>query len=256
MDKTIPRRNQMTKPAALYKKAALYKQAALGIFVKTPGFSPIKTRLAADIGEAAAAMVYQKLLFATAAVARAASQSGIAPYWAVGDSGIAESHWREFSRLPTGGGGLGTRLWRVYKELRKRHRAVILIGADSPQLSPDAIVRAAALVDKKRIVAGPANDGGFYLFAGAMPIPRALWESVAYSGEDTLKQLLARLRQQKKHAGAKPPEIILLETQTDIDDRESLTLAAAALQTAPLREQRKIARFFIAAAGDGKDKNR
>ena len=73
-----------------------------------------------------------------------------------------------------------------------------------------------------------------------------MWESVAYSGGDTLRRLLAGLR--SKNPALK---IVFLKKETDIDDAASLARAAAALQNAPLREQRRIAPILKNALNRG-----
>ncbi|HEV8692715.1 MAG TPA: hypothetical protein VGQ93_00795, partial [Lysobacter sp.] len=58
----------------------------LAIFVKTPGYSPVKTRLAADCGRAYAEAWYRRAAAAVASVAKiAADREGIAVYWAVAE---------------------------------------------------------------------------------------------------------------------------------------------------------------------------
>ena len=73
---------------------------ALAVFVKTPGLSPIKTRLAADIGEKKAAAVYEILLQNTAATMRRARRLGAEVFWAVGEKeGADDARWSEFPAM-------------------------------------------------------------------------------------------------------------------------------------------------------------
>jgi uncharacterized protein len=172
--------------------------AALAIFVKTPGLSPIKTRLAHAMGAAAAEEFYRLAASATAAVARAAVAAGaeVTPYWAVAErAALAHPDWREFPTVWQGTGELGDRLEHVHNELRTRHELVLLIGADAPQIcGADLAAAVAALRDPATPFAlGRASDGGFWLLGSRADIPRRSWQSVRYSDSRTAAQLSAVL---------------------------------------------------------------
>jgi glycosyltransferase A (GT-A) superfamily protein (DUF2064 family) len=108
---------------------------AVAIFVKTPGLSPVKTRLAAGGMGAEAATEFHRL--SVAGVARACGDD-VAPYWAVAErEALAPPAWRGFPAIWQGEGGLGARLDRIYATLLQRHGRVLLIGADAPQITPD-----------------------------------------------------------------------------------------------------------------------
>ena len=209
-------------------------KAKIAVFAKTPELSPVKTRLAAETGEAAATAVYERSLLATAAVLRALPE-WISPVWAVGEAD-APSHprWREFPTLFTGEGGLGKRLANIYSALREDDSPAILIGSDSPQLSPQAIVSAAERATG-RIVLGPSADGGFYLFASSLPIPEDTWTAVEYSAAGTLADLEGRLPRAER---------IRLPELCDLDDLSSLQRARRELREAPLPEQRAMAEWL------------
>ena len=196
-------------------------QTALATFVKTPELSPVKTRLAADIGVARASAVYEQCLKEIAATMRAAQAQdpGIVAHWAVAEkSAVTCPRWRQFPCLWTGAGGLGARLHTIYSALRRRYSRVILIGSDCPQLPASAIVTAAQARD--RVVIGPSQDGGFYLFAAGVDIPADIWRSAPYSRSDTLSALLSRLTQIPNF-----PAVMTLYPLTDIDDQPSLEKA-------------------------------
>lgn len=168
---------------------------ALAVWVKTPGVSPVKTRLAEGIGAAAAEQFYRLATGAVAEVVRQAAErfGGIAPFWAVAEPG-GQTAWTGFPTVPQGTGGLGTRLSHVYDTLLARYPWVIFIGGDAPQVTPEALGEAARLAASGDWVLGPADDGGFYLFAGSRPLPRGLWENVPYSAADTGQLLADALR--------------------------------------------------------------
>lgn len=200
---------------------------ALAIFVKTPGLSPIKTRLAAGIG-AEAALQFHRL--AAAATAEAVSACGLAltPYWAVAeDASITRGYWSEFPRLWQGSGTLGERLHRIHAELHARHGAVLMIGADTPQLTPALLRRSLAALQNpvNAYILGPACDGGFWLFGSKYPIPATLWNGVAYSRYDTAKALRDALYDTGK--------LDTLSQLTDVDTADDLSALLGALQKLP-----------------------
>lgn len=192
--------------------AAQLNIGGLAVFVKTPELSAVKTRLAADIGRAAAVQVYEKMLLQTARMMQEATAAGVKVHWAVGEeAGVAHARWREFPAFYTGGGGLGERLHHVYATLQKKYGCAALAGSDCPALSAAAVLLALQQA-RKKIVVGPAADGGFYLFAASRPIPAKIWKGVTYSQSDTLAQLLRLL----------PDKVKKLPVLSDVDDIKSL----------------------------------
>ena len=113
---------------------------AIALFVKTPGLSPVKTRLARGIGDAAAT-TFHRLAAACAGSAAASCGPAMPSYWAVAEpDGLAA--WCDRTSLWQGAGGLGARMGHIYRVLLERHGRVLLIGADSPQVTPDLLRRA------------------------------------------------------------------------------------------------------------------
>ena len=199
--------------------------AALAIFVKTPGLSPIKTRLAAGIGAAAAQRFHQLAGAATAEVARAC-EPWLTSYWAIAEAGpAAVAAWPGFASLHQGQGDLGERLHTVYARLQARHGCALLIGADAPQLTVASLQRALSMLDDPRIpfVIGDASDGGFWLFGGRAAIPRGVWTRVHYSQAQTA----SALRQQLAPHGA----VGAVGRLTDVDKVEDLATLRCALET-------------------------
>src|SRR5260221_460144 len=108
--------------------------SAIAVFVKTAGVSPVKTRLAASIGQEKAENFYSLSVKAIEATLKklSAKDSNVVPYWAVAEKEALEvSRWSGFRRIFQRDGTLGHRLFSVYSELLKKHSTVLLIGADS-----------------------------------------------------------------------------------------------------------------------------
>jgi uncharacterized protein len=200
---------------------------ALAIFVKTPGLSPVKTRLEASLGAHVATRFHELAAAATAAVVRQC-QPLLIPYWAIAETDpAAEGVWPDFATLTQGEGDLGARLDRVYAYLQVRHGRVLLIGADAPQLTPALLRQALSALDNPAtpFVIGNASDGGFWLFGGRAPIDRSVWLHVRYSQGDTARQLRTAL--------SATGESIQLPALSDVDRATDLQLLLQALDALP-----------------------
>ncbi|TAN25069.1 MAG: DUF2064 domain-containing protein [Castellaniella sp.] len=210
--------------------------AALAIFVKTPGLSPVKTRLAVALGTDDATRFYRLAAAATAAVAQSC-QPALTPYWAIAEAGpVAAAAWHGFAQVEQGEGALGERLDHVYTTLQARHGRVLLIGADAPQLTSAMLRAALAMLDDadKPFVLGDASDGGFWLFGGRAPLPKTIWCTVRYSQAHTASELRALLAPHGVVANA--PMLTDVDNATDLP---SLAHALAALLD-PVSAQRTL----------------
>jgi len=213
---------------------------ALAIFVKTPGLSPVKSRLAAGRGERYALDWYGKAAVAVASVARLAqAKHGLTTYWAVAESGGLDA-WSGLPVIGQGGGDLGTRMARVHAQLVALHGFGLLVGADAPQLTVPLLSEAIDWVGapQQRLVLGPANDGGFWLF-GANTVPSLqAWTAVSYSSADTARNL----RRSMQGAG----DWRTLAMLTDVDHVIDLPVVEQALHALsdPTPEQRELARWM------------
>ncbi|SDE12038.1 TIGR04282 family arsenosugar biosynthesis glycosyltransferase [Aquimonas voraii] len=214
---------------------------ALALFVKTPGLSPVKTRLAQSIGEARAQALYLACADAVSELLqRFARESGVRCYWAIAeDDPLAIAFWAARGGLDwrgQGEGGLGTRMARVHHRLVREHGFGILVGADTPQLRLADLHRAADWLRpaQSRQVWGPAEDGGFWLYGGSRTAPVVLWESVRYSQPRTGSEFHTAL--------ADYGDWLDLPTLCDLDTVEDLAALADALRVLPepLPAQRRV----------------
>lgn len=202
-------------------------RGGLAIFVKTPGHSTVKSRLAAECGETYAIDWYRHATAAVASVARATqAQSGLTVYWAVAEA-VAHDAWTDFPTLAQGVGDLGTRMAHVHAQLVARHGFGLLIGADAPQVTAALLHDAAAWLatPSQRLALGRARDGGFWLFGANVVAPLAAWTCVSYSQPDTSRDFRAAM------AGL--GEWRELETLTDADRAGDLAVVQHALQSLP-----------------------
>lgn len=185
-------------------------KVAIAIFVKTPGLSPLKTRLAASIGQQAAEDFYRLSL---KSIVSTLKEIDIIPFWAIGEeAGLNDSLWSDFDKLHTGNGNLGDRQSSVYNELLEKHDAVILVGGDAPQLSKDIVEESIIQLQHHDYVIGPADDGGYYLLGGRCKISPEVWADTPWSHEQTREILIKKL-DSSPH---------LLMTLTDVDTESDL----------------------------------
>ncbi len=223
---------------------------ALAIFAKTPGLSPVKTRLAADVGARLAEKFYRLSLEAAeemAARVRDLSGGSIRPVWALAErNGEADGPWKSFPAIWSGDGDLGKRLHTVYSSLLKNHDYVMMIGTDSPQLEPSLLLEASRKIIENpgSCVVGPCPDGGFYLFGAKIPIPESVWTGVAYSTDVTLRELARNMESQNI-------PVRLISKQGDVDSARDLKTVMNALETSPdpLPAQRKLLGWLRARKG-------
>lgn len=202
--------------------------AALAIFVKTPGLSPLKTRLAEGIGEDQAHAFYRLSLNAVSGVVQS---TDFLPHWAVAEEqGLQDPLWSAFPAIHTGKGCLGERQHRIYERLLSEHACVLLIGADTPQISSDIIHSAVRALKDYDFVIGPAHDGGYYLFGGKVSLGLNVWTCVAWSTEKTCALLEAGL----------PSEVFRLPYLTDVDTENDLPQVLRELPEAPSKAQRSL----------------
>ena len=212
-------------------------RVAIVVFAKTPGLSPVKTRLAADIGDQNAEAFYRRSLKGLKAVLddlqkdiekKLLEQSfyNIEIYWALAEKeGKSQALWSDHQTLWTGDGDLGARLNRVTIQLFEHFDQVIMLGTDSPQIDADILGEAIHRLKQspKTTVAGPCPDGGFYLFGSTEPMGSDIWNRITYSQEDTLKQLMNRLEESNIN-------VFILPEMTDADTGSDLEPLIRALK--------------------------
>lgn len=189
-------------------------QRHLVIYAKEPRLGAVKTRLARDIGAAAALRFYEETLRALVArVARGAAWRcwlAVAPDAFVHD---ARRRWRwlprELAVVGQGRGDLGQRMARSFARLPPG--PAVLIGSDIPAIARAHIEAAFAALGRHDAVFGPADDGGYWLVGQrrlhAMP---HLFDRVRWSSPLALADTLANLAPGESHARA--------ATLADVDD--------------------------------------
>jgi len=196
---------------------------AVGIMCKTPSPGQSKTRLSPPLqpdecAELSACFI-RDLSRTIDALAGRGDVTGYAVYTPVGsEDALRRLLPAAFKLMPQIEGALGARLIHATADLLDAgHRAVILVGSDSPTL-PRSILSAAvdAVVAGVNVVLSPALDGGYTLVGLSRSHPR-LFEDIPWSTDAVYRLTLERAREM-----ALP--IVELPGWYDVDDEASLRL--------------------------------
>lgn len=208
---------------------------AIAIFVKTPGYSAIKTRLAEKIGKEKAEEFFKLSLLAIEEVVLQLikkSEGKVIAYWAISEPNASESdYWSGLPSLTQGNGNLGERLFSIQEQLKSHHENFYFIGADSPHISADKLWIAFNAPAAKHVL-GKTDDGGFYLYGSSTARDQDFWTGINYSCESTAQELINKL-------GA--DNFYFLPQTFDIDYQEDLQkLAALPIDTDTLPAQKNV----------------
>ncbi|MEE4274679.1 MAG: DUF2064 domain-containing protein [Thermoleophilia bacterium] len=199
----------------------------------------VKTRLAADVGDARALKLYAGLLAGTLAqvdlidgCARVVALAG-----ATAGSITSRAGW---TVLRQRGDTLGERLTGVFAELfAAGATGVVAVNSDSPPIPEEylrqAVDLATAVAPSGRLVVGPAADGGYYLIG----MDAATWRRQG----DRVRELLATpamgsaalLAATLRDAAERGLEVCQLPLWIDIDDARDLPVLERLTGGGPLR---------------------
>jgi rSAM/selenodomain-associated transferase 1 len=182
------------------------------VFVRNPQLGTVKTRLAATVGDKVALEIYIELMRHTAEVTHKVSADKKVFY-----SEKIEQHdvWTEmnFSKALQTKGNLGQRMENAFRTaFEKGYKKVLIVGSDLYSLKTSHIEKALHQLDKKEVVIGPAQDGGYYLLGLKKNLP-ALFCNKSWGTSTVLKETLNDL---------KLKSIFLIEPLNDIDNFEDL----------------------------------
>ncbi|WP_433225280.1 TIGR04282 family arsenosugar biosynthesis glycosyltransferase [Actinomadura formosensis] len=201
--------------------------ADLIVIAKEPVPGRVKTRLTSAYTPAEAAALAEAALRDTLAAAAAApavrrtlALAGTPGPWLPGG----------FTVVAQRGGGLDERLAAAFTDAWAG-RPLVLIGMDTPQVTPALLARAARLLARCDAVLGPARDGGFWLLGLRRPQARLL-RGVPMSRPDTGTVQLARLRDAGLRVGLLPE---LTDVDTPADARAVAAMAGGGRFAAAVR---------------------
>ncbi len=193
------------------------------VFLKFPEPGAVKTRLAAQIGVAAAARLARH--FAEQTLAAAASHGlPVTICFAPARRGPEFSSWlgSGYDYAPQQGADLGQRMLHAFAGAfaRGAERAV-LVGTDAPDRPVEFLTEALDRLDEHDVVLGPALDGGYHLIAmrrGSFA-PEAFGSGVPGGIDWGTPRVLAQTLDALRRAGR---TTYLLPPWRDIDDKAGL----------------------------------
>jgi rSAM/selenodomain-associated transferase 1 len=167
--------------------AAARPRSALAVIAKAPVPGRVKTRLCPPYTPAEAAALAEAALRDTlAAVARAPAARRVVILDGVPGPWLP----RGFAVLPQRGGGLAERLAHAFEDLAG---PALVVGMDTPQLTPELLSAGLAALQRADAVLGPALDGGYWAVGLRRPDARA-FAGVPMSTADTGRRQRRRLR--------------------------------------------------------------
>ena len=177
------------------------------LFAKKPAPGAVKTRLQSHLSAHDAARLYEALLLDCATALHATTAAAKVVAFAPAD---AEEVLRDlltpigaFEYVPQPEGDLGQRMEGLMQwAFARGAERVVLVGSDSPSLPASYIDAGLALLREKEVVLGPSTDGGYYL-VGRRKGESRIFQDVAWSTGEVLKQTLVRLGTQT--LGLLPP---------------------------------------------------
>jgi rSAM/selenodomain-associated transferase 2/rSAM/selenodomain-associated transferase 1 len=191
------------------------------VFTRFPQPGRAKTRLIPLVGAEGAALLQREMTeHVLARVWPLLRERGVAlEIRFEGGSKADMRHWLgntpRFS--PQGDGDLGARMSRAATDaFAAGAPAVVIIGADCPELDASTVARTFDSLKSNRVVFGPARDGGYYLVGLRGPLPW-LFEGVTWGTNSVLAASLAKAQT----AGIEPS---LLPELSDIDEPADLLL--------------------------------
>lgn len=186
---------------------------ALVILVKNPTLGAVKTRLAAEIGDEEALLVYKALLKYTRFITQDIQCSRLLFYSDYIDS---NDGWQNetYIKFLQKGNDFGERMCNAFQVALSQHISAVIIGSDCFELTSEIIEYAFIKLEEYDVVIGPAKDGGYYLM-GLKEIYPELFLDKNWSTSSVLSDTLTDLN----HLGL---SVFFLPVLSDIDNLEDL----------------------------------
>lgn len=190
----------------------------LCLMLKAPRAGLVKTRLARDIGDAAALAAYRCLV--ERQVSAIPGDWHLEVHFTPDDGAGEMRRWLQPLRrgtidfFPQIAGDLGARLTAALRGAFERGaHGVLFAGGDCPALDSHALGAAASGLLRSDVVLIPALDGGYVLIGLRRCMP-GVFDNIQWSTASVLRETLERI-------GALGITSELLEPLEDVDDLES-----------------------------------
>jgi rSAM/selenodomain-associated transferase 1 len=206
------------------------------VFAREPIPGKVKTRLAASIGNVAAADAYAAMLVEVLDTCRKLADLEMVVYWDCDETSLPLLADRYACRSrKQSAGDLGQRMKYAFAEMFETgFDTCCIIGSDAPDLPVSYIQEAVHLLVAGQIdaVFGPTHDGGYYLLGLSRIWPR-LFTDIDWSTPQVLQQSLTA----GELAGVRAtllPEWYDIDTQQDLEKYRERKRAQTQAQTGAL----------------------
>ncbi len=222
------------------------------VFAKYPEPGKVKTRLSPPLSSVQAADIHRAALQATCELIGSldhihtvlvATPDGECPRLADELGTLIDDHW------PQSEGSLGERLERAaHRAFQEGASRLLLFGADSPTIPVDFVQQAITALEECDAVAGPCDDGGYYLLGMRAPQP-VLFQDIDWGSERVMEQT----RQRARRSGIHLRELPLWYDIDRVDDLERAADDLGVGDTPPMQRalQRTIDRVLDQLEGNG-----
>ncbi len=184
------------------------------IYCRYPELGKVKTRLAADCGDAGALAVYEKLLNKVFKNLKESSYSFEVHY--TGGEKLEVEYWlQEMSFKSQIEGDLGEKLKHSVSEwFNANDQALAIIGSDQADIDKLILDKTQEKLKSHDVVIGPVKDGGYYLIA-LNKAYLSLFEGISWSTEKVLHQTLGKILDEGL-------SYYLLPEKVDVDNLEDV----------------------------------
>ena len=172
----------------------------LAVFARAPVLGKVKTRLSPPLTAEQALALHRALVEDTldhlGRIERAGLERLLLLSEALDDERAltVPSGWTTTTQAS---GGLGERLASLfYTAFRRGVTRLVILGSDSPTVPPQVIHEAFDDLEHRKVVVGPAEDGGYYLLGCSQWIPE-IFRGIDWGTPVVLEQTLTELDKQR-----------------------------------------------------------
>ncbi|MCP4704123.1 MAG: glycosyltransferase, partial [candidate division Zixibacteria bacterium] len=191
-------------------------RASLVVLVKYPQNGRVKTRLASQIGEDHATILYRNFVEICLARFTQIEHLDCTVYFDPPEEEHAFRRWLgdKPSYLPQSSGDLGERLRYAMDHQLKEYSRVIAVGSDSPDLPMDYISQAITSLAQNDCTIGPTDDGGYYLIGLSTPAFE-IFDNIPWSTDNVKQSTLDKAKESEL-------SVHLLPSWYDVDKAKDL----------------------------------
>lgn len=184
------------------------------IFAKNPIEGRVKTRLAKEIGNDKALLIYQRLLDHTYKETKSLQCD---KFLFLGNAFEKNLFDENFTQVIQKGRNLGEKMKIAFADIfHKGYNKIIIIGTDCPGITSQIIDHAFESLSKYDYVIGPSLDGGYYLL-GMNERSNYLFENMKWSINNVLTETIKKIEKRNF-------KYYLTEQLKDVDTLDDLKL--------------------------------